>query len=124
MPKNVRDPLVYFIIQLVAKNLKSRNLWRYQKLQKSHNAKNNSKTKPFELKKVERGASDLECFVFHVRGFGCVENQVLRAPCTKSGPFRVRLTKNTSHCNSRAPFLKRKAPTKNSYNSKSRHSKN
>ena len=52
------------------------------------------------FQKVERGTSFLwNCFVFHVKGFGCGQNKVLctyrkRAPCTKSGPLRVRLTKN------------------------------
>ena len=37
-------------------------------------------------------------FVFYVRGFGCVQNQVLStynksALCTKRGPLRLRLTK-------------------------------
>ena len=53
-------------------------------------------------------------FLFHVRAFGCVQNQVLStyrksAPCTKRGPFRMRVTKNY-HWNSRAPRWK--VPTK------------
>ena len=36
--------------------------------------------------------------VFHVRDFGCIKKQILNtysksAQCTKSGPFRVKLTK-------------------------------
>ena len=49
-------------------------------------------------------------FLVLIRGFECVENQVLStycksAQCTKSVSFRVRLTK-TSHCNSWAFFFK------------------
>ena len=81
-----------------------------------------AKSKTFQSlmvpKKVEKGTLLLSNgSVFHIRGFGCVHNQVLStyrksAPSTKSGPIRVRLTK-TSPCNNRSLFLNRNAPTKN-----------
>ena len=58
-----------------------------------------------ESKTVERGSLLLwNAFLFLIRGFGCVQNQVLStyrksAPGTKGG------LKKTSHCNSRTLFL-------------------
>ena len=68
-------------------------------------------------KKVERGTLLLwNGFVFHVRGFGCIQNQVLssygKSAHVKSGPFRVRLTKK-SVILIVSLFLNGKEPTKN-----------
>ena len=69
-------------------------------------------------KKVEIGTLLLwNGFLSHVRGFGCVENEVLStysksAIMHKKWTDRVELTKKTSHCKSR-DFLRKRRLKKN-----------
>ena len=112
------DPLGFFNIHSVAK---------YQKNEGGpfEDIKNFSKTKVGIMnslivsKKWKEGTVLLwKSFAFHVRGCGCVQNQVL-SNCGKRTVHkkwtvvvdRVELTKKTSHCKSRA--FSSKTPTKN-----------